>query len=152
MEQNDTAIQFGSPANSYDQCLRSLWEQYMILVRKSEALQEDIIQLKLEKAKLTKNCEYIRRDAERWKKSESHERHLASTMTEKLSAVLSILSKTEVCSDGRTLIEHIQDALQTLDQIHNLPGVEIKALTELEKNTQLQPENTKESHDEQFFF
>jgi hypothetical protein len=124
----------------------------MILVRKSEALQEDIIQLKLEKARLTKNCEYIRRYAERWKKAESHERHLTSTMTEKLSAVLSILSKTEVCSDGRTLIEHIQDALQTLDQIHNLPGVEIEALTELEKNTQLQPENTKENHDEQFFF
>lgn len=99
-----------SSVDSFDRCISQLWERNTQLRKDIEALQSDIIRLELEKARLTYECNSIRRYAEKWKQMEENHYRMAITLSTQMSSALKILCGTKVCSDGRSIADHMRDA------------------------------------------
>ena len=103
-----------SSVETYDSCISHLWNRHTQLQKDVESLQNDIIKLELEKARLTHECKAIYRYLETWKKSEAEYRRMAMTLSKQMSSALKILCGTTVCSDGRSIADHMRDAHKKL--------------------------------------
>ena len=90
--------------------LRSLWSRYIELREKVDALRSEAIQLEFDKTRLAYECDSLRHYAESWKRAEESSRRMAANLSEKMSTALKILSHTTVCSDGRSIADHMRDA------------------------------------------
>lgn len=106
--------QWKSTIAPFEYHLRSLWSKYTELNKKANVLRQDVIQMEFDKARLTYECDYLQRQAERWKRLEEGHRRMAITLSERMSSALNILCSTEVCSDGRSIADHMRDAHKKL--------------------------------------
>lgn len=104
--------------------LRSLWSRYMELRDKVDALRREAIQLEFDKTRLAYECDSLRRYAESWKHAEESSRRMAATLSKQMSSALKILCDTEVCSDGRSIADHMRDAHKKLGLLPEEPEQE----------------------------
>ncbi len=109
---------------SFEQCIRSLRDRLMELRRKAETLRNEVIQLEFERARLTYECESIRRRADSWKRTQEGAQRMACTLSEQMSSALKVLCGTEVCSDGRSIADHMRDAHRKLGLLPEEPKKE----------------------------
>lgn len=137
----------GTLVDSFNECICRLWDRCTTLEQQKADLQNDILQLEMEKARLTYECEAIRRCADGLVKAEQNACHLAALLTRKLRVALSALSETEVCCDGRSITAHIQDALKSLDGFYEMPGEAQDVY-----GTGNYHDNAEESKDDEFYF
>lgn len=113
-----------SSVETYDSCISHLWDRHTQLQKNVDSLQNDILRLELEKARLTHECKTIHRYLETWKKSEVEYRRMAMTLSKQMSSALKILCGTTVCSDGRTIADHMRDVHKKLGLLPEEPESE----------------------------
>lgn len=139
--------------DSFDESICKLWKRCRELEQRNTALQNDILQLEIEKTRLTYECEAIRRCAESLARAEQRACQFATVITKKLNIALNALSATEVCSDGRSITAHIEDALKSLRGFYEMAAEEPTTdITEDTSNTSIKSKNMEAPPDEQFFF
>lgn len=114
-----------TPVDSFEQCMSHLWERHVQLRKQIDLLQSDVVKLELEKARLTYECSTLCRYIDTWKKAEKSYRRMATMLSKQMSSALNVLCSTQVCSDGRTIADHMRDAHRKLGLLPEEPKKEL---------------------------
>ena len=110
-----------SSVDTFEICISHLWNRHAQLQKDVDSLQNDIIKLELEKARLSYECKSIQRYIEMWRKAEDSYRRTATALSKQMCSALEILTGTTVCSDGRTISDHMRDAHKKLGLLPEEP-------------------------------
>ena len=141
------------PVDKFEECMRNLWPRYLKLQADTDNLRIEMLNMEVEKARLTRECETLRHLIETWEGAEASHRRCAALLTDRLHTALTVLCKTELCSDGRSISDHIHDAIMQLTSIQETPSPEtiIPTLLNTKSHQDLQ-NTTKENKYDEFFF
>lgn len=105
------------PENELERCILDLLKRYVSLQEKEKTLQQEIICMEAEKARLTRECSDQRKNAERWKKSADRELELLRLVTSKALATIQALIPGNADPADQCILQRIEEVKH---QLHSL--------------------------------